>query len=157
MRAYPLLSWDWFQLKNEATVPMVKVHPTFELMEILLRNNNKIRIAVTGADARYNGIYYAVAEYPAYSDPNKPTLYLVLYSQWYGYPLEKGYFTVLGEDTFIPTHIKELQSKVSDYVSCANSNATKNVPTTQNAFARSVGSYDTQYKFLCNTRNSGCQ
>lgn len=150
MKGYEILSWDWFQLKNNFVCPVIKIHPTFELMEVILRNNNKIRIAVHGADARYNGIFYGVVEQPAYSNPQNPILYLVLYSPWQGYPILKGYFSVLGQDDFIPDFIKQLQSEVDECIPCGPYSVSSNKPNMQNYYAKNRGSTNTFYKHLCN-------
>lgn len=152
MRAFKILSWDWFQLKNEMVCPMLKVHPTFELTEILLRNNNKVRIAITGCDARYVGVYYATAEYPSYNDPSAPIVYLVLNYAWQGYPLNTGSFAVLGEDTFVPTHIQQFQSKVDQAcATCGPYLTHSNKPNHCNLFNPKDGlSSKTVYSNICN-------
>jgi len=129
---------------------MIKVHPTYELMESCLRNGNKLRIAISGADKRYCGIYYATVEMPAYVDSQNPIMYLILNDGWKGYPLETGYFTVLGEDNYMPCYVNGLQSKVAECMGCGPYENTKNVPNTVNMFSRSVGSYKNFDNLLCN-------
>lgn len=149
-RAYAILSYDWFQLKNEFLGIMIKVKPTFELMEILLRNNNHVKIAITGADARYNGIYSAVAEYPAYVDSQNPVVYLVLYSPWAGYPILKGFVSFLGQDTHVPKYMMAFQSKVGEASACCGPyQLSSNRPNYQNSFVDNSGSYDTVYRAMC--------
>lgn len=151
-KGYKILSWNWFQLENNDVQAMIKVHPTYDLMEMALRNGNKLRLAIHSADQRYNGIYTGVIEMPAYVDPTEPIMYIVLYINWQGYPLETGYFTVLGEDNTMPKFMSGFQSKVGECIGCGPYKVTSNTPNRNNMFSRKVGSSEnTVYKNWCNT------
>lgn len=137
--AYKILSWNWFQMANaEEYIPMIKIYPTFELMESCVRNGNKLRIAITDADSRYNGIYYCTVEMPAYVDNKQPIMYLMLYDKWKGYPQETGYFTVLGEDNYIPQYINELQTKISNSIEYDTKSLPRNNMFLKNSYSRNT-------------------
>lgn len=149
-KAYKILSWNWFQMSNaEEFIPMIKVHPTFELMESCLRNGDKLRIAINDADQRYNGIYYCTVEMPSYIDPQEPIMYLMLYDRWKGYPIETGYFTVLGEDNDIPTYINKLQCDISNSINDGIYKNAQNLPSRHNMFSRNSNGRNTYYQKLC--------
>lgn len=150
-KGYKILSWNSFMLENNDVHCVIKVHPTYELMEMALRNGNKLRLAVHCADERYNGIYTGVIEMPAYVDPENPIMYIVLYMLWQGFPLETGYFTILGEDNYMPCYMNQFQSKVAECVGCGPYKNTQNVPSRNNMFSRSVGSQNTIYKKWCSS------
>lgn len=147
MKAYKILSWNFYMLPNNDVKPMIKVHPTYELMEAVNRNGNRLRIAVSNCDCRYNAVYYATIEQPEINNINEPIIYLVLNSYWAGFPLQEGYFTILGED-YMPSYLDPFVEKVHSASKEPFLNTT-NVPSRNNPFSRSVGSQNTIYKKIC--------
>ena len=117
LQARRIESWDLYVTRGDFFQIMIKMKMDVELAEILQRNNYKLRVAVNDADPRYCGVYYAVAEFPSYNDPCNPVVYLVLWDVWRGYPYEKGYLTILGQEQF-PGHVNNWQSEVKQATKC---------------------------------------
>lgn len=140
-------SWDNYVTRGDFFQIMIKLKMDAQLAEELARNNYKLRVAVKDADTRYNGVYYAVAEFPNYNDPSDPVVYLVLWDTWKGYPSKLGYVATLGQDQF-PGHISNWQTEVSIAKGCGIYASTGKPCHTfgGNNFVR----MDTTPKYCCN-------
>ena len=105
VKAFPIHSWDLYSLKGDYYVPMITFEPDFEFLEMSLRNSNRVRVAVTGADARYNGVYYAILNSPTSPNVCDTRHVLILHGCWQGYPLKEGSISILPESN-VPNSVK---------------------------------------------------
>lgn len=121
--AQKILSWDSFVSKPKNVFTqnyhsMIKINVTDTLLENIRSNNGMLQIAVVDADTRYCGVYYGVCVVPkTQHQPNEPIIYVILWDNWKGYPLETGYVTILKNQP-IPTYIKEFHKVLSNNLDC---------------------------------------
>ena len=103
--ASKILSWDSFVSKTPGVFQqnyqsMIKMKKSDKLSEANRGNTGLVRLAIAGADTRYCGVYFGVIVTTQKTDD----VYIVLWDNWKGYVIDKGYATIL-DDTEFPEHL----------------------------------------------------
>jgi hypothetical protein len=109
-----ILSWDSFVSKpiglfEQNFHSMIKVSGNEQIALQRTINEGIVKIAVTGADARYCGIYNGIVVTP---ENSKGELYIILWDNWKGYVIDKGYFSIIENEGTFPQFIREFRDTI---------------------------------------------